>query len=65
MSIPLACISVFLDEQRSQIEAALESHVTWGDARCLSADRQGCPQHAPTQLTELDLPAVLGLSYSN
>lgn len=29
----IACISVFLDEQRAQIEGAMESHVTWGDAR--------------------------------
>ncbi|MCL0097901.1 transposase [Dehalococcoidia bacterium] len=29
----IVCISVFLDEQRAQIEAAMESHVTWGDAR--------------------------------
>lgn len=29
----IACISVFLDEQRAQIQADLESHVTWGDAR--------------------------------
>ncbi|MCL0094165.1 hypothetical protein M1O53_04210 [Dehalococcoidia bacterium] len=34
----IACISVFLDEQRAQIEAGMESHVTSGDARRAAHD---------------------------
>ncbi|MBT9141064.1 MAG: hypothetical protein DDT30_01651 [Dehalococcoidia bacterium] len=29
----IACVSVFLDEQRAQMQAGMDSHVTWGDAR--------------------------------